>query len=77
MDLLSGSNFFIAFCLSIVHMLGLHVCRAIFDGLSRLPGSKFATASLWYEFCYDDVLKKGQNTWEIRRMQEKYGESVV
>lgn len=58
--------------LFVFYVFGLYIYRMFFDGLSHIPGPKLAAASLWYEFYYDVVLK-GQYTFEIGRMHEKYG----
>lgn len=64
------------FVFSIVYVLGLYVYRMYFDPLSKIPGPKLAAASLWYEFYYD-VVKKGQYTWKIWEMHEKYGTYLI
>ena len=56
----------------VFYVFGLYTYRMFFDHLSHIPGPKLAAASLWYEFYYD-VVKKGQYTFEIGRMHEKYG----
>ena len=58
--------------LFVFYIFGLYIYRMFFDQLSHIPGPKLAAASLWYEFYYD-VIKKGQYTFEIGRMHEKYG----
>ena len=58
--------------LFVFYISGLYIYRMFFDQLSHIPGPKLAAASLWYEFYYD-VIKKGQYTFEIGRMHEKYG----
>lgn len=58
--------------LVVFYVFGLYIYRMFFDSLSHIPGPKLAAASLWYEFYYDVVLK-GQYTFEIGRMHEKYG----
>lgn len=55
-----------------LYVIALYIYRMFFDQLSHIPGPKLAAASLWYEFYYD-VVKKGQYTFEIGRMHEKYG----
>ena len=74
MALISIPNIYYAACAFIFFVIGLWIYRAFFDSLSKFPGPKLAAASLWYEFYYD-VVKKGQYTWEIGRMHEKYGKS--
>ena len=60
---------FLAFLL---YVIGLYIYRMYFDPLSGIPGPKLAAASLWYEFYYD-VVQKGQYTWKIWEMHDKYG----
>jgi len=43
-----------------------------FGPLSKFPGPKIAAATLCYEFYYDVILK-GQYTFKIRELHEKYG----
>ena len=59
--------------LFILYIFALYVYRMYFDQLSHIPGPKLAAASLWYEFYYD-VVKRGQYTFEIAKMHEKYGQ---
>ena len=59
----------------VFYILGLYVYRMYFDSLSKIPGPKLAAASLWYEFYYD-VVKKGQYTWKIWEMHDKYGKNL-
>ena len=74
MALITIQNLCYGACASIVFVIGLWIYRAFFDSLSHFPGPKLAAASMWYEIYYD-VVKKGQYTWEIARMHEKYGKS--
>ncbi|KAK4695743.1 hypothetical protein P7C71_g2073, partial [Lecanoromycetidae sp. Uapishka_2] len=60
------------FVLFIIYVIGLCSYRMYFDSLSHIPGPKLAAASLWYEFYYD-VVVKGQYTYKIRELHEKYG----
>ena len=64
--------FFVSFLLYVV---GLYIYRMYFDPLSMIPGPKLAAASLWYEFYYD-VVKKGQYTWKICEMHDKYSKHL-
>ena len=61
---------------SVLYVLGLYVYRIYFHQLSNIPGPKLAAASLWYEFYYD-VVKKGQYTWKIWEMHNKYGKRWI
>ena len=70
--LLSFPGLAVAAVSFIVYISGLYIYRAYFDSLSKFPGPKLAAATLWYEFYYD-VVKKGQYTFEIGRMHERYG----
>lgn len=60
------------FVFFVFYVLGLYVYRIYYDPLSKIPGPKLAAASLWYEFYYD-VVKKGQYTWKIWEMHDRYG----
>ena len=55
-----------------LYTISLYIYRIFFDPLSKFPGSKLAAATQWYEIYYDVILK-GQYTFEIARMHEKYG----
>ena len=63
-------------CALALYISGLYLYRVFFDPLSKFPGPKLAAASLWYEFYYD-VVKKGRYTWEIARMHDRYGMSII
>lgn len=56
----------------VLYLVGLVVYRLYLSPLARFPGPKLAAASKWYEFYYD-VVKRGQFTFQIQRMHEKYG----
>lgn len=58
--------------LYIVYLVGLVIYRLYFSPLSKFPGPKLAAISKWYEFYYDVVLR-GQFTFQIQRMHQKYG----
>jgi len=48
--------------------------RLYLSPLSKFPGPKLASWTLWYEFYFDVVRDGGgQYVWEIERMHEKYG----
>ena len=71
-QLLSFQGAGLALVILLLYVISLYIYRAYFDHLSHIPGPKLAAATLWYEF-YFDVVQKGQYTWEIGRMHEKYG----
>lgn len=74
--MLSVFNLIFSACALAVYVSGLYLYRVFFDPLSKFPGPKLAAASLWYEFYYD-VVKKGRYTWEIAKMHDKYGMSII
>lgn len=57
-------------------ILGLIFYRLFLHPLAKFPGPKLAAVTTWYEFYYD-AIKSGQYTFEIRRMHEKYGASIM
>ncbi|SMR47054.1 unnamed protein product [Zymoseptoria tritici ST99CH_1A5] len=59
----------------LLYFFTLAVYRLYFSPLAKIPGPKLAALTLWYEFYYDVVLK-GQYTWKIGEMHEKYGPIV-
>ncbi|EEP81221.1 predicted protein [Uncinocarpus reesii 1704] len=58
--------------LAIAYVVGVVVYRLYFSPLARFPGPKLAAATLWYEFYYDVILK-GQYTFKIKDLHQKYG----
>ena len=44
--------------------------------IAKFPGRKLAALTMWYEFYYD-VVKKGEYTWEIKKMHEEYGAYIT
>lgn len=46
--------------------------RLYLSPLAKFPGRKLAALTLWYEF-YHDYFRRGQYTWEIADMHQKYG----
>lgn len=46
--------------------------RLYLSPLAKFPGRNLAALTLWYEF-YHDYFRRGQYTWEIADMHEKYG----
>lgn len=59
--------------LSLLYTVWLAFSRLYLSPIAKFPGPKLAAVTLWYQFYYD-VFHKGQYTWEIERMHEKYGE---
>ncbi|KAI1978936.1 hypothetical protein LOZ54_006196 [Ophidiomyces ophidiicola] len=60
---------------SLLYAIGGVIHRLYFSPLSKFPGPKLAAATLWYEFYYDVVLK-GQYTFKIKSLHQKYGPIV-
>lgn len=58
-----------------IYLLGLVIYRLYLSPLAKFPGPKLAACSKWYEFYYDVVLR-GQFTFQIQRMHQKYGTST-
>ncbi|KIX07822.1 uncharacterized protein Z518_02476 [Rhinocladiella mackenziei CBS 650.93] len=56
----------------IIYAACLILYRLFLHPLARFPGPKWAAATLWYEFYYD-VVKRGQFTFKIKELHEKYG----
>ena len=46
--------------------------RLYFSPVAGFPGPRLAALSFWYEFYYD-VVKRGQYTFKIRELHERYG----
>ena len=61
---------------SLVAFVGAIVHRIYFHPLSKFPGPKLAALTVWYE-SYWDIIKRGQYTFEIGRMHEKYGKELL
>ena len=57
-------------------LLVSYVVRTIysvyFGPLAKFPGPKLAASTLLYEFYYD-LICKGQYTWKIKELHQKYG----
>ena len=50
--------------------------RLYLSPIAKIPGSKLAAATFWYEF-YFDVVKGGQYVFEIERMHELHGKYLL
>lgn len=62
---------FAAALLLLLYLVGGAIYRLFFHPLAKFPGPKLAALTVLYE-AYYDVVKKGQFTWELGRMHEKY-----
>lgn len=56
----------------ILYVVGGAIYRLKFSPLAKFPGPKLAALTYWYEF-YHDVIRRGQYTFEIWKMHERYG----
>lgn len=70
MDLL----FFLALLLSatFICILALTLSRLYLSPIAKFPGPRLAAFTFWYEFYYD-VIRKGQYTWKIQQLHQRYG----
>lgn len=57
------------------YFIGRSFYRLYVSPLAKFPGPKLAALTLWYEGYYD-IVKRGQYTFEIGRMHEKYGRII-
>lgn len=57
----------------IIYCISLAVYRLYLHPLARIPGPKIAALTVWYEF-YHDGIKRGQYTFKIQQMHERYGQ---
>ncbi|KAK2768340.1 hypothetical protein FQN54_000194 [Arachnomyces sp. PD_36] len=55
-----------------IYVVGGVLYRLYLSPLAKFPGPKLAGATLWYEFYYDNICK-GQYTFKIKELHEKYG----
>lgn len=58
--------------IAFLYLAGIIVYRLYFSPLAKFPGPKLAAATLLYEFYYD-VICRGQYTFKIKELHEKYG----
>lgn len=58
--------------IAFLYVAGVIVYRLYFSPLAKFPGPKLAAATLLYEFYYD-VICRGQYTFKIKELHEKYG----
>lgn len=54
------------------YLVTLCCYRLVLSPLARFPGPRLAALTLWYEFWYD-VVQRGQYTFKIKEMHERYG----
>lgn len=55
-----------------LYYVGVAVYRLYFSPLAKFPGPKLAALTYWVEF-YHDVIRRGQFTFEIGKLHDKYG----
>ncbi|EXJ84137.1 hypothetical protein A1O3_04804 [Capronia epimyces CBS 606.96] len=67
-----GDAWIVVLALGLAYAACLTLYRLLFHPLARFPGPKLAAATLWYEFYYD-VVKRGQFTFKIKELHDKYG----
>ena len=75
-DILLQHKILVILLLVSLRIVWLVVYRLYLHPLAKFPGPRFAAATVWYEFYYDG-LRRGQYTFEIGRMHEKYGKFVI
>ena len=63
-------------CCVCVYFIAVVVYRLYFSPLAKFPGPKLAALTYGVEF-YHDVVRRGQYTFEILKMHEKYGRHVL
>lgn len=61
--------------LATVYLVYAVIYRLYFHPLARFPGPKLASITYWYEFYYD-IIRRGQYTFKLRELHEKYGQFV-
>lgn len=55
-----------------LYCVAVALYRLYLSPLAKFPGPKLAALTSWVEF-YHDVIRRGQYTFEIIKMHEKYG----
>jgi len=56
----------------VIYLVGQAFYRLYLSPISKFPGPKLAALSKWYEFYYE-VMKKGQFSFQIQKLHQKYG----
>lgn len=56
-----------------LYYVSVGVYRLYLSPIAKFPGPRLAALTYWYEF-YHNVPRRGQFTFEIAKMHEKYGE---
>lgn len=70
--LCSRRTWLLAIPLICLYFVFVALYRLYFSPLAKFPGPKLAALTYWVEF-YHDVIRRGQYTFEIVKMHEKYG----
>lgn len=74
-NLYSRETCLLALVFICLHFISVALYRLWFSPLAKFPGPKLAALTFWVEF-YHDVVRRGQYTFEIIKMHEKYGMSI-
>lgn len=56
-----------------VYYVSIGCYRLYLSPLAKFPGPRLAALTYWYEFYYN-VVRRGQLTFELAKLHEKYGE---
>ena len=76
-EIFSSNTFYMWVTVSTcLYFVTLAIYRLYFSPLAKFPGPKLAGLTFNVEF-YHDVIRRGQYTFEIAKMHEKYGENNV
>ena len=71
-SLWSQSTFLLVLLLICLYYVSVAFYRLYLSPLANFPGPKLAALTYWVEF-YHDVFRRGQYTFEIVKMHDKYG----
>ena len=75
MELTSTNTLFYALLLFLTYIVGLALYRFYISPLAKFPGSKLAALTLWYE-AYYDIVERGNYTFKLKELHDKYGEET-